>query len=231
MPNTVEHQRERLLRYCNERWNNEDRPTLVLVLELVTAKLKAFDNRQESSNILAAIRKDDYFIVDRLDRAWCSAYDFHRSLSVLHQRGVTVITVEECVDSSSSAGMAMVQQSAALAELEHNYLSEITRRGIRSCREQGICSGNHTKFGSKTTICSETGRRIVVDDLNELRMAKWVYVMRFEKHFAWDALVKVAEELGFRNRAGKPFSYNKLKDMGTAARKLKALGRLDKVTI
>ncbi|MDP1796962.1 MAG: recombinase family protein [Planctomycetaceae bacterium] len=230
IPNSIEYQRERLLRYCEAKWMDGERPHIIIVPELVSTTLKAFDNRSESSKILNSIRKGDYFIACRLDRAWRSAHDFHKTFDLMHQRGVTVIMTEQSFDSSTAIGWAMASMSAVFAELERRNTSERTKQAIKSLRERGFSTGNHVKFGTRVGICQKTGKKIIVDDINELRMAKWVYIMRFVKRIPWETLVPVAEQLGFRNRAGKPFNYNKLKDMGTDARRLHRLGKLDQVS-
>lgn len=230
LPNSVDRQTDRMRHWCKAKWSEEARPTLVEVPELGTG-FKPFSQRPQAQQILANSQKGDFLVICKIDRGWRNCHDFHRTVNELERRGVTLMVVEEQFDTSTAMGRFMVSLSAALAQLERDRTSERTKAQIQWRKERGLCSGNHVKFGSKVTICPTTGLKVVVDDENELRMAKWIYEMRFVNQVPWDTLVIAAVQLGFRNRAGKPFNYNKLRDMGTEARKLFLAGKLDRVRL
>lgn len=228
LPNSIERQADRMVHWCKARWDETTLPNLVLVPDLQTA-FKSFMKREETTRVLANSKPGDHLILCKYDRGWRNSQDFHLTVRELDRLGITLVVVEEQYDTSTAIGRFMVNQSIALAQLERDRTSERTKAAIKWRRDQGLSSGNHTKFGTKVTICPKTGKKIVVDDLNELRMAKWIYEMRVVNGVPWDKIVIVAEQLGFRNRAGKPFNYNKLRDLGTEARKLQASGKLDHV--
>lgn len=228
VPNSIERQTDRMLYWCKAKWSEADCPKLVVVQELATGA-KSFTRREKSAEILTNARQGDFIVVCKIDRGWRNSFDFHTTVNELERRGVTLMVIEEQVDMSTAMGRFIVSLSAGLAQLERDKVSERTKASIAWRKERGLSSGNHTKFGSKVTICPKTGKKIVVDDPNELRMAKWVYEMRFVNGVPWDKIVIAAKELGFVNRAGRPFNLQKLKDMGTEARKLQASGKLDHV--
>ena len=76
------------------------------------------------------------------------------------------------------------------------------------------------------TICRKTGHKIVVDNPDELRLAAWIYEMKYVRHVDWHTLFVVARQLGFRSRTGKPYSLTFLRKIGMRSVALHAEGKL-----
>lgn len=227
MPDSIESQAERLTYWCKAKWSDENRPTLVLVKETGTA-FAAFSHRPESSRILAVLKPGDFLLVTKYDRGWRNSADWCNTIAAIEKAKATLIVAEEGYDGSTAMGKCMATFAVAMAQLERDRISERMKASHAYRRARGQATGA-TPFGKRVTICTTTGKKILVDDPQELRMAKWVYIMRFEKRYPWRNLVPIAKELGFRNRAGRPLTLQKLMDMGTNSRKLKASGKLDEV--
>lgn len=224
-PVSIERQVSKLTAWCRAKWEPEQQPTLVVVEELCSG-FKEFKNRPEAARIAANMQKGDYLLVTRLARGWRNSKDFHMTIDECEKKGVDVIVIEEQYDTSTAMGKFIISLSAALAQLERDYASERVKQFNEQCRKTGRVSGNHIPFGSMATICQQTGKKIVVDNPDELRMAKWVYEMKYEKKVDWHTIYACAKRLGFVSRAGRAYTVGFLRKIGMKCNALKAAGKI-----
>ncbi|RZZ87899.1 recombinase family protein [Pseudoxanthomonas winnipegensis] len=89
------------------------------------------------SQALEGLEPGGKLVVWRLDRLGRSLVNLVRLLDDLGQRGIGFQSITEHIDTSSSGGRLVFHMMAALAEFEHNLISERTRAGVAAARAEG----------------------------------------------------------------------------------------------
>lgn len=227
-PDSIENQSDWMQQYCRARWSDAERPSLVLVKELGTA-FKSFCKREESSKILSHLKEGDFLIACKLARGWRNTLDFLVTHDEVSKTGATLIVIHENIDMSTAMGKCIATVFAAFAEMERSLVSERQKASVAMRKAQGRSVGN-PPYGKRIGICQTTGKKIIVDDEQELRMIKWIYVMRYKKRIPWNVMVAKAAELGFSARSGKMFSASHFRVLGRVGRVMNRAGVLDKIT-
>jgi DNA invertase Pin-like site-specific DNA recombinase len=224
-PHSIDRQVDKMLSWCKSRWSEEEKPTIVIVEELVSG-FKEFQTREEGKRIIANMQKGDFLITCKYARGWRNSRDFHNTVAECERRGVTIIVIDESFDTSTAIGKFMVSLSVALAQLERDQTSERMREFHHHRRRQGRASGAGVPFGSMVTICQKTGHKIIVDNEDELRVAKWVWEMKYVKKVDWYSIAATAKQLGIVGRSGNAFSVTYLRKVGMRAAALKKAGKI-----
>lgn len=228
IPNSIESQADRMHAWCIARWPVESRPSLMLIKDNVSGGSK-FSERDHGSTLMDVLQEGDFVIMVRLDRGWRSARDFHETVAMFDEKKATLILIEENYDGSTAIGRFMAGLSALLAQLERERTSERQRASVAMRKAQGRSVGN-PPYGKRIGICQTTGKKIIKDDEQELRMIKWVYVMRYKKRVPWNVMVTEAAKLGFSSRSGKMFSASHFRALGKIGRVMNRSGVLDKIS-
>lgn len=149
----------------------------------------ARDDRPGLSDLLAYVREGDTVVVWKLDRLGRNLWHILRTVKELTERGVTLVSVTDGIDSSTPAGRMMIGVLGSLAEYERELIKE------RTALKRAASRANGTKFG----------RPRKVDDADHIATAKR---MRDGGHTAKD----IAKYLG----VSRATLYRYLAD-GTAA--------------
>jgi len=89
------------------------------------------------SQALEGLEPGGKLVVWRLDRLGRSLVNLVRLLDDLGKRGIGFQSITEHIDTSSSGGRLVFHMMAALAEFEHNLISERTRAGVAAARAEG----------------------------------------------------------------------------------------------
>jgi len=76
-------------------------------------------------------------VVFRLDRAWRSSRQFIMDFDDLNARGVTIVSVMEGIDPTTTMGEFVAKVFVALAELERKLISEATKQRLQALKNQG----------------------------------------------------------------------------------------------
>jgi DNA invertase Pin-like site-specific DNA recombinase len=90
---------------------------------------------------MAYIREDDTVVVRKLDRLGRNTPHILETVKALTDRGVTLVSVTDGIDSSTAAGRMMIGVLASLAEYEREPTKERTAFKRAASRVKG------TKFG------------------------------------------------------------------------------------
>lgn len=95
--------------------------------------------RPIKENILAAIRKGQYdgILIYKLDRWARSLQELIMNVTEITHRGKQFIVLTQPFDTTSSAGMLMMQILGAFAEFEREIIRERTMAGLDRARAQG----------------------------------------------------------------------------------------------
>lgn len=119
-------------------------------------------NRPALKDAIRFARKGDTFCISRIDRLARSATDLLNIVRELREKGVELQVVDQSIDTSTPAGVALLQMLAVFAEFETSIRAERQMDGIAKAKATGI------KFGRKpkaTADVTEEVRRMRSDGL------------------------------------------------------------------
>ncbi|WGS40709.1 recombinase family protein [Burkholderia sp. JSH-S8] len=94
-------------------------------------------DRPGLQEVLALAQSDDTIVVWRLDRLGRSLSHLVEMMNGFRARGIHFMSLNEAIDTGTSAGMFMFHMIAALAEFERALIGERTRAGVAAARSRG----------------------------------------------------------------------------------------------
>jgi DNA invertase Pin-like site-specific DNA recombinase len=94
-------------------------------------------DRPGLADLLAYARSGDTLAVVRLDRLGRSLAELLTTVTMLRERGIALLSLEEKIDTSSAAGELVFHVFGAIAHFERRLISERTRDGIAAARAKG----------------------------------------------------------------------------------------------
>ena len=97
--------------------------------------------RPEFEKLRERLRQGDILVVWKMDRLGRSILDLIDTVFDLLERGVTVRSITDAVDSSTPMGRALIELLASVAELERENIRERVRAGMRAARQRGTHCG------------------------------------------------------------------------------------------
>ena len=106
--------------------------------------------------LLAYARSGDTLAVVRLDRLGRSLAELLSTITMLRQRKIALLSLEEKIDTSSAAGELIFHVFGAIAHFERRLISERTKDGIAAARAKGRKPGRQpldlTKLNAALTL-------------------------------------------------------------------------------
>ena len=136
----------------------------------------ARDDRPGLAELLAYVRDGDTVVVWKLDRLGRNLAHILATVKDLTDRGVTLVSVTDGIDSSTAAGRMMIGVLGSLAEYERELTKERTALKIAASRANG------TKFGRPQKVTDPehlaTARRMKADGHTARDIAKFLGVGR-----------------------------------------------------
>jgi DNA invertase Pin-like site-specific DNA recombinase len=136
----------------------------------------ARDDRPGLAQLMAYVREGDVVAVWKLDRLGRNLQHILATVKELTDRGLTLVSVTDGIDSSTAAGGMMIGVLGSLAEYERELTKERTALQRATARAQG------TKFGRpRKVVDSEhiaTARRMKADGHTARDIAKYLGVGR-----------------------------------------------------
>ena len=106
-------------------------------------------DRPELTHCLKALRAGDTLVVWRLDRLGRNLEDLIRIGREFEERGVTLKSLKEAIDTSGPAGKLVFHMFSALAEFERELLRERTLAGLAAARARGRIGGRRPVLDPK----------------------------------------------------------------------------------
>jgi DNA invertase Pin-like site-specific DNA recombinase len=91
--------------------------------------------------LLAYARNGDTLAVVRLDRLGRSLAELLATVTMLKERGIALLSLEEKIDTSSAAGELVFHVFGAIAHFERRLIAERTKDGIAAAHVRGKRSG------------------------------------------------------------------------------------------
>ena len=106
----------------------------------------ACDDRPGLAALLDYVREGDTVVVWKLDRLGRNTLNILETVKALTNRGVTLISTTDGIDSSTAAGRMMIGVLGSLAEYERELVKE------RTALKRAISLANGTKFGRRKKV-------------------------------------------------------------------------------
>ena len=110
-------------------------------------------DRPQLRAMLDYVREGDTLYVESISRLGRSARDLLNIIDTLTDKGVTLVSHKENIDTNTPSGKFMLTVFAALSQLEREQLKQRQREGIEIAKAQGKYTGRKpipidwTKFG------------------------------------------------------------------------------------
>jgi len=150
---------------------------------------------------LVASKSVDSVIVLKLDRLTRSVRDLADLLDTFDRKGVSLVSVNESLDTGTAAGRLVLNVMASVAQWEREVIAERTREALASKKARGHRIGN-IPFGWEI---GPDGVRLV-ENPQEQRVISIIAELRAEGH----SLRAIAAELnrqGYRTRSGSTWRH------------------------
>ena len=113
----------------------------------------ARDDRPGLAALLDYVRDGDTVVVWKLDRLGRNTLHILETVKALTDRGVTLISTTDGIDSSTAAGRMMIGVLGSLAEYERELVKE------RTALKRAMSLANGTKFGRRKKVADSKSRR------------------------------------------------------------------------
>ncbi|MDH6247764.1 recombinase family protein [Mycobacterium sp. OTB74] len=147
----------------------------------------ARDDRPGLAALLDYVREGDTVVVWKLDRLGRNTLHILETVKAMTERGVTLISTTDGIDSSTAAGRMMIGVLGSLAEYERELIKE------RTALKRAMSLANGTTFGRRKKVADaghiETAKRMRTDGHVAKDIAKYLGVSRatLYRYFAEDA--------------------------------------------
>ena len=115
-------------------------------------------------------------MVWKLDRLGRNTLHILETVKVLTDKGVTLVSTTDGIDSSTAAGRMVISVLASMAEFERELIRERTALKRQSSRANGITFGRPKKVGDASHIA--TAKRMKADGHSGKDIAKYLGVSR-----------------------------------------------------
>ncbi len=140
----------------------------------------ARDDRPGLAELMAYVRAGDSVIVWKLDRLGRNTLHILETVKALTDRGITLVSVTDGIDSSTPAGRMMIGVLGSLAEYERELIRE------RTALKRATSRANGTRFGRPKKVADvehiATAKRMKADGHTSRDIAKYLGVSRATLH-------------------------------------------------
>jgi DNA invertase Pin-like site-specific DNA recombinase len=136
----------------------------------------ARDDRPGLAALMEYVREGDTVVVWKLDRLGRNTLHILETVKALTDRGVTLVSVTDGIDSSTPAGRMMIGVLGSLAEYERELTKERTELKRRTSRANGTKFGRPRKVASADHI--STAKRMKADGHTGKAIAEYLGVSR-----------------------------------------------------
>jgi DNA invertase Pin-like site-specific DNA recombinase len=136
----------------------------------------ARDDRPGLTALIAYVREGDTVVVWKLDRLGRNTLHILETVKTLIDRGATLISTTDGIDSSTAAGRMMIGVLGSLAEYERELTKERTALKRNASRANGTTFGRPRKVASDEYV--STAKRMKTDGHTAKDIAKYLGVSR-----------------------------------------------------
>lgn len=157
-----ERQKEALQKYNIDKW----------YVEKVSAKDM---NRPKLKEMLDYVRDGDTVYIHDFSRLARSTKDLLEIVEILKEKGVTLISNKENIDTSTSQGRLMLTMIGAIAEFERENILERQREGIAIAKRENKYKGRKPKDIPDFNVWYE---KYIRREITKIEFAKAIQVSR-----------------------------------------------------
>jgi DNA invertase Pin-like site-specific DNA recombinase len=136
----------------------------------------ARDDRPGLAELMAYVREGDTVVVWKLDRLGRNTLHILETVKGLTDRGITLVSVSDGIDSSTPAGRMMIGVLGSLAEYERELTIERTALKRAASRASGTKFGRPRKVDDSAHIA--TAMRMKIDGHTGKDIARFLGVSR-----------------------------------------------------
>jgi DNA invertase Pin-like site-specific DNA recombinase len=136
----------------------------------------ARDDRPGLAELMSYVREGDTVVVWKLDRLGRNTLHILETVKALTDRGITLVSTSDGIDSSTPAGRMMIGVLGSLAEYERELTKERTALKRASSRAHGVKFGRPRKVDDSEHIA--TAKRMKADGHTAKDIAKYLGVSR-----------------------------------------------------
>lgn len=120
-------------------------------------------SRPELDKALIVARKDDEFVITKLDRLGRSLKNLIELSERLQELGVNLIVLDQAIDTSTPQGRMFFHILGAVAEFERALTAERTRDGLAAARARGRVGGRKQALKPRQAVLAQQ----MYDELGE----------------------------------------------------------------
>jgi DNA invertase Pin-like site-specific DNA recombinase len=116
-------------------------------------------DRPELNLLKAQLRSGDVVVIDKLDRLGRSLKDLITIVSEFEAKGISFVSLQDNIDTTTASGKLIFHIFASLAEFERSLISERTKAGLSAARARGRLGGRPkglSDSAKKTAMAAET---------------------------------------------------------------------------
>lgn len=107
------------------------------------------EGRTALDDCLNYIRGGDTLVITKIDRLARSARDLHNMVHDLDKRGVSIMALDQAIDTRTTHGKAFFGMMAIFAEFETNIRKERQLEGIAKAKAEGAYKGRKATAQAK----------------------------------------------------------------------------------
>ena len=105
--------------------------------------------RTELDECIEFMREGDSLVITKIDRLARSARDLHNIVHDLEEQGISLLVLDQNIDTNTSTGKAFLGMLATFAEFETNIRKERQLEGIAKAKERGVYKGRKATARAK----------------------------------------------------------------------------------
>lgn len=115
--------------------------------KIYSEKISGLDGKRgQLRECLDYIRDGDVLVVTKLDRLARSVNHLCRISELLNKKGVSLVILDQHIDTDTSAGRLLFNMLGVIAQFETEIRSERQQEGVKRAQERGV------KFGRKSSL-------------------------------------------------------------------------------
>lgn len=103
-------------------------------------------NRPELDKLREQLREGDFVYITKLDRLARSTRDLLNLVNEFEQAGVTLVVLEQSINTSTNEGKFLLNVLSAVAELERDLIVARTKQGLAAAKAKGRLGGRKAKM-------------------------------------------------------------------------------------
>lgn len=203
---SLEHQQ----RKCHGYAELHDYTVADVVVDVASAKSLA---RAGLSSLLARLKAGDVVVVAKLDRLTRSVRDLGTLLELFARRGVSLVSVNEHLDTGSASGRLVLNLMMSVAQWEREATAERTSDALQARKRRGLKATCHAPYGTQ----ADADGRLMPNPAEQQVLARIATLKA--SGLSQRAIAAALNAEGYRNRAGLPWKFQGVArvgaDMGT----------------